>query len=109
MKRNKIIHIILMVVSIFFIILSVKSVFSGISNIELNEYFEKYGSEKFGTIAYYLNRIRFCTMFIWIIGIWIGSYIKKKNNLVGRIVKVMSIVLLIITQLLPLLYILYIR
>ena len=98
------ITIILMIISLLFIGLSMKSLLSGISDVEMQEYFEMYGSEQYGKTAYYLNEIRFCTMFVWIFGIWIGSYIKKKNFLLGKKIKVISIVLLMLSQLLPLLY-----
>lgn len=99
----------MIVISIIFSILSIKAIFSGFSNVEMQEYCIKYGSEQIGRIAYYLNKLRFGSLVIWIVGLWIANYLKNKNIKSSKLIKILSITLLIITQLLPLGYTIFIK
>lgn len=85
-------------------ILSVKSILSGISQNDMQEYFTIYGDEKVGTIVYYLNKVRFWSMSICILGIWIGMYLQHKNIKFGKWIKYITIGIFIFLQLLPLIY-----
>lgn len=76
--------------------------------MELQEYYEKYGSEEYGSVAYSLDRIRFSTLGIGITMLWGIAFIKNKNLILSKILKYLIIAVLVITQLLPLGYTMYI-
>lgn len=105
---KKIVIYILIVLSIILGVLSIKALLSGVSNIEMNQYFEKYGSEQYGKTAYYIEKIKDSTMFIWIIGLWVAKYLKDKNIKLSKIIKILSMAILIITQLMPLGYVIFV-
>lgn len=75
----------------------------------MKAYFEKYGSEQYGKTAYYIDQIKDSSMFIWIGGLWIAKYLKHKNIKLSKLIKILSIAILIITQLMPLGYTIFIK
>ena len=75
----------------------------------MKEYSEKYGSEQYGRTAYYIDKIGSSTLGVWIITICIGIYLKNKNLKLSKIIKVIAIVMLVITQLLPLGYAIFVK
>lgn len=83
--------------------------FSGISDVEMHEYFEIYGSEQYGKTAYYIDKIRKSSMFVWIVGLWVAKYLKHKNIKLSKLIKILSIAILLITQLLPLCYSIFVK
>lgn len=103
-KCKRIAILILFIISIFLFILSVKSILNGISQNDMQEYYTMYGDEKAGTIAYYLNKMRFWSMSVCILGIWGGMFLKNKNIKCGKWIKYIFVILFVLFQVLPLFY-----
>ena len=107
-ERQKIIKIILIIISVIIFIVSISNILKGNSADDLENYYIKYGSKEFGSVAYSLDRVRFSALGICIVGLWVVAYLKNKNLQLSKILKYMIIVILVITQLLPLGYTIYV-
>lgn len=108
-EKQRIIKIILIAISVLLLIISLSSILKGGSDKELQEYYEKYGSEEFGSVAYSLNRVRFSTLGVGIAMLWVVTYLKNKNLILSKILKYLIITVLVITQFLPLGYAIYLK
>ena len=107
--NKKIVIYLLIALSIIFCIISIKSLLSRFSDIEMPKYFIKYGPEQFGRTAYYIDKITDSSMLVWIAGLWVAKYLKHKNIKLSKFIKILSIAILIITQLMPLGYTIFVR
>lgn len=92
------------ILSVLVFLNSAPSLIMGVQNEELQRYIEMYGAQNTGTIAYFLNRFRFWTAPFCVIGIWIGILLKKGNKKIGKIVIMISTILLIMFHLFPLIF-----
>lgn len=102
-------NIILIVFSVLLLKISFSNIFDSNSDMVLQRYYEKYGSENYGTIAYVLDKIRFSSLGILIAVLWGISYLKNKNFVLAKNLKYFTIIVLVITQLLPLGYTIYLK
>lgn len=90
-------------------IISLSNILKGNSDKELQRYYTNYGSEEFGSVTYSLNRLRFSALGIGIVMLWGVTFLKNKNLTLSKILKYLIVIVIVITQLLPLGYSIYVR
>lgn len=90
-------------------IISLSNILKGNSDKKLQEYYVKYGSEEFGSVAYSLNRVRFSALGVGIVMLWGVAFLKNKNLTLSKILKYLIIIVIVITQFFPLGYAIYVK